>query len=71
MIIDGINVISLKPHELEDVTKVAERYGLDFDDAYQYAVAEKYNLQLISFDKDFDVTERKRKEPKQVCFDKT
>ena len=30
------------------------------------AVAAKYELQLISFDKDFDRTERKRKEPIEV-----
>ena len=31
-----------------------------------YAVAEKYDLQIISFDKDFDLTERGRKEPAEV-----
>ncbi len=36
------------------------------DDAYQYAVAAKYEMQLISFDTDFDRTERKRKEPIEV-----
>lgn len=41
-------------------------YGLDFDDAYQYAVAEKHNLTLVSFDKDFDRTERGRKTPAEI-----
>ena len=36
---------------------------LDFDDAYQYAVAERYGLTIISFDSDFDRTERGRKPP--------
>ena len=44
----------------------ADKFNLDFDDAYQYAVAAKYELQLISFDTDFDRTERKRKEPIEV-----
>ena len=40
-----------------------EQSHLDFDDAYQYAAAEKYNLALISFDGDFDRPERGRKAP--------
>jgi predicted nucleic acid-binding protein len=31
------------------------------DDAYQHVAAEKYNLALVSFDSDFDHTERGRK----------
>ena len=30
------------------------RFKLDYDDAYQYALAEKDNLILVSFDSDFD-----------------
>jgi len=29
---------------------------LDFDDAYQYALAEKHDLIIVSFDSDFDKT---------------
>jgi predicted nucleic acid-binding protein len=40
---------------------------LDFDDAYQYAyqytLAQKYSLELVSFDKDFDKTDIVRIEP--------
>jgi len=36
---------------------------LDFDDSYQYAVAQKYSLEIISFDADFDRTEKGRKIP--------
>lgn len=62
----GIQVLSLSEKELEQVVEVAQKYGLDFDDAYQYAVAEKYNLTLVSFDKDFDRTERGRKTPSEI-----
>lgn len=41
----------------------AERYGLDFDDAYQYSVAEKHGLVIVSFDSDFDRTGKIRKTP--------
>ena len=51
--------------ELESVSK---KYNLDFDDAYQYLVAKKHRLGLISFNKDFDETDLKRKEPSEVII---
>jgi len=42
------------------------RFNLDFDDAYQYAIAEKFNLTIVSFDSDFNRTERGRKTPAEV-----
>lgn len=62
----GVRIFSLNPDEIITVTEIANRFHLDFDDAYQYAIAEKYNLQIISFDKDFDRTVRGRKEPSEV-----
>jgi len=67
MVMDGgINIVSLLPDELRDLEKIAQDFKLDFEDAYQYLAAEKYNLQLISFDKDFDRTERGRKIPAEI-----
>ena len=66
VIIDGINVISLNERELREVNEASESFNLDFDDAYQYTAAEKYNLQIISFDRDFEHTLRKRKEPTDI-----
>ena len=63
MVVDGISILSLAPEDLRTLEQPVNQFNLDFDDAYQYAVAEKYNLQLISFDQDFDRTDRKRKEP--------
>ncbi|GAI81133.1 unnamed protein product [marine sediment metagenome] len=45
---------------------MAKRYSLDFDDAYQYVVAEKNGLTIISFDADFDRTEKGRKTPGEI-----
>lgn len=39
----------------------AQKFNLDFDDAYQYAGALTQKLQIVSFDKDFDRTELGRK----------
>jgi len=56
-------VIGLLRLEVEDMAKVsviAQTFGLDFDDSYQYVAAEKFNLELLSFDRDFDRTPRGR-----------
>jgi predicted nucleic acid-binding protein len=58
--------LSLNPREILDVVEIANRFHLDFDDAYQYAVIEKYDLQIVSFDTDFDRTDRGRKTPDEV-----
>ena len=60
MVVDGIGVLSLEPENLKMLYQIVQRFGLDFGDAYQYA------LQLVSFDKDFDRTDRKRKEPIEI-----
>ena len=66
IVINGIDILSLDPEDLKTLGQSVQKFNLDFDDAYQYAVAEKHDLQLVSFDKDFDRTERKRKEPAEV-----
>ncbi|HLE80727.1 MAG TPA: PIN domain-containing protein [Dehalococcoidia bacterium] len=62
----GMAVISLSVDEMESVVKVAERFELDFDDAYQYVASEKHQLAVVSFDGDFDRTERGRQTPAAV-----
>ena len=42
------------------MTDFAERFQLDFDDAYQYAAAVKHELTIVSLGADFDRTERAR-----------
>ena len=62
----GVAVITLSAQEMESLIEAAQRFGLDFDDAYQYAVAESYGLTIVSFDSDFDRTERGRKTPEDL-----
>ncbi len=59
----GIAVIGLDPQELLALPEFSKRFHLDFDDSYQYAVAQKYGLEIMSFDADFDRTEKGRKIP--------
>jgi len=65
--IDGaVGLIHLEPGDTERLVRAIEQFDLDFDDAYQYVAAEKHNLALVSFDSDFDHTERGRKTPAGV-----
>ncbi len=63
LIPNGVGIVNLPSQELTLVVQVAKRFKLDFDDAYQYAVAAKHDLQIVSFDKDFDRTDRGRITP--------
>ena len=58
----GVKVLSLNPEDILKLIEITNRYGLDFDDAYQYSVAEKFDLEIISFDDDFDKTRKGRRE---------
>ena len=62
----AVSLIHLEPKDMETIIGVMEEFNLDFDDAYQYVVAEKYGLEIIGFDSDFDRTEKGRKTPEQV-----
>ncbi len=62
----GTIITSLFIKDMEIVITSAQKFGLDFDDAYQYVIAEKYGLTIVSFDTDFDRTERERKTPAEI-----
>jgi len=61
-----IGVLSLPVFEMERVVAVAHKYTLDFDDAYQYAVAEKHGLRIVSYDGHFDKTNLGRTTPREI-----
>lgn len=48
------------------VVAVMEKYNLDFDDAYQYVAAEQTGAVIVSFDRDFDRTDRRRQSPVDI-----
>ena len=58
IITGGIKLLRLSVEDTKKLAEVSQRFGLDFDDAYQYAVAERYGLTVVSFDSDFDRTEK-------------
>jgi predicted nucleic acid-binding protein len=62
----AVRLVNLPPQDLLQVVEKIRQFGLDFDDAYQFVAAEKYGLTLVSFDKDFDSTNHKRKTPREI-----
>ena len=66
LVTGGIRLVRLGLEDMQTIVQTSQRFNLDFDDAYQYVVAEKYNLTIVSFDADFDHTERGRKPPAEL-----
>jgi hypothetical protein len=64
----GINIIRIPLTNLPELQTVANEYNLDFDDAYQYIAAKKFNLALISFDSDFNQTPEGKKTPSNITM---
>ena len=62
----GVALISLPPTSMAQVVTSMDRFGLDFDDAYQYSIAEREQAEIVSFDTHFDQTDRGRLTPVQV-----
>jgi len=58
--------VVLASRELLDLEEPMNEYNLDFDDAYQYVAATSRELDLVSFDTDFDRTDIERLEPADV-----
>ena len=60
---------SLSLDDMDLVVKTSQEFNLDFDDSYQYVIAKKYDLILVSFDSDFDRTSKGRKTPSGIHAD--
>ena len=66
-IVEGyVERVQLSGVELHDVVDAVQQFHLDFDDAYQYVAATSRDLELVSFDTDFDRTDCARLEPQEV-----
>jgi len=63
-----IRVLKLGLNDYADLMIVQKKFRLDFDDAYQYTLGKKFNLQIISYDSDFDRTDYRRITPADVLL---
>ncbi|NJE01267.1 PIN domain-containing protein [Thermococcus sp. JdF3] len=49
----NVEIVTLSDSEYQTVVEFHQKYGLDFDDAYQCAVAVSKDLTIVTMDKDF------------------
>jgi len=61
-----ISIARLSLKDVKQLVLIKQKFNLDFDDAYQYVVAEKFGLTIVSFDSDFDKTYFGRKIPNDL-----
>ena len=62
----GIGILRLGAEDMDRISRISRKFNLDYDDAYQYAVAEKHNLIIVSLDRHFDMTDRGRRTPDDI-----
>jgi predicted nucleic acid-binding protein len=62
----SVSIVYLEAEDMRQVISVIEQFNIDFDDAYQYIAAQKSNLTIVSFDKDFDNTQAGRISPEDI-----
>jgi len=65
-----IELLSLDSYDLLDVIGNIQKYKLDFDDSYQFSVAQKYDLTIVTFDKDFNAKGIKKQTPDEIVGNK-
>ena len=52
-IISKIQVLNLPKPAYKSLIENTSKFGLDFDDMYQYSVAKHFNLEIVTMDTDF------------------
>ncbi len=62
----GVGLLSLLPNDMDIVIASSQKFSLDFDDAYQYAIAISRDAVVVSFDTDFQRTDRGYKTPHEI-----
>jgi predicted nucleic acid-binding protein len=66
IVVGGVQIATLAEQHYDQLADAARQFNLDFDDAYQYAVAKNRGLTLVSFDADFDRTDLVRATPGSI-----
>jgi predicted nucleic acid-binding protein len=61
-----ITLLTVPAAATKTVTATMLPQQLDFDDAYQYVIAKRDGLILVSFDGDFDRSDLQRQTPAQI-----
>ncbi len=71
MFINGqIELLALDSIDLLDVIDNIKKHKFDFDDSYQFSMAQKFGLTIVTFDKDFNAKGIKKKTPEEIITNK-
>lgn len=62
----SVVLVHLLPEDTYQIKDIMNKFKMDFDDAYQYVAADKYNLIIVSFDNCFEHTDLGRKTPLDI-----
>jgi len=62
----SVHLFSVRSEDMRVLVDVMAPYNPDFDDAHQYVAAAEFNADIVSFDSDFDRTDRGRVEPSTI-----
>ena len=66
LVLGGVHLARVAVEDMENIVSAVRRFNIDFDDAYQYTIAAKYSLTILSFDSDFDRTDLGRRVPAEI-----
>jgi len=61
----GLTLLQATIHQMEEIARLSEKTGLDFDDAYQLFFARRMGLKVVSYDHHFD-RHTSRLEPQDI-----
>ena len=61
-----IEQVFLSPESIIDLTVNIKEFNLDFDDAYQPTLSQKYDMTIVTFDKDFNAKGIVKLSPEEV-----
>jgi len=53
-------------HSIGVILSRYKKYGLDFEDSYQFTTAQKYDMTIITFDKDFNISGIRKNSPEEI-----
>ncbi len=62
----GVSRFRVDAEDMRQLLAARRQFTLDFDDAYQYVAAMKTDAIIVSFDDDFDRTDRGKKTPAEA-----
>jgi len=66
LIDSNVAIIRLDTDEYEQLLANRQQFTLNFDDAYQLTLCQKYDLLLVSYDADFDKTDTGKRTPEEI-----